>query len=86
MVVAGIFEAIAEIGIRADLRRRRIAATQDFHIEMVVSRGCEIGQLFVGVVPFGNDTEVEFLDIPALCGFEVRRADGNVMTAHVGKG
>lgn len=66
MVVSGIFETVAEIGIGTNVCRRGIAATKDFHIEMVVRGGCEIGELLVGIVPFGDDTEIELLDKPAL--------------------
>src|ERR1700722_6125716 len=86
MVVATIFQAIAEIGIGADFLRSRFAPTQDFDKEMIVSRRRDVSELLIGIIPFGNYPEIELLDIPALGGFEVPGTHRDVMAAHVCKG
>ena len=85
VMVASVFQAVAKICIGTDVHRRRITAAQDFDIEVIVRCGRDVGEPLVGVVPLGDDTEIQLFDLPALGRFEVRCANGNVVAAHVGE-
>jgi hypothetical protein len=81
MMVAGPLQAIAEVGIGANILRGRITAAQDLDTEVVVCRGRDIGKLFVCIVPLGDDAKVELLDIPALGGLEIGGLSASGLTA-----
>ena len=59
MVIAGVLQAVAEVGIGADIPRAWVTAAQDLDVEMVVGRRRDVGELLVGIVPFGDHAEVE---------------------------
>src|SRR5262245_46710689 len=59
MVIAAIFQTVAEIRIRAYFSGKRFAAAEDFDVELVVGRRRQIGELLVAERPFGHDTEIE---------------------------
>src|SRR5882672_1086489 len=82
VVIAGQAQAVAQVGIDRLRNRLRIAVAEQLDVEVVVRRWANIGQLQIVVRPFVNDTEVELLDVPALRGFEIRHADGDVVTFH----
>src|SRR5579862_3388164 len=58
VVIAGVAQTIAKVGILGSVDRQRIAATQQFDQEGVVVRGCDIGELLIGIGPFVHDPEI----------------------------
>src|SRR3954470_16648373 len=60
MVVAAIVQTIPEVGIRPDFFGCPFTSAQDLDVEIVVVRRGDIGQLLVGVVPFGHPRKSSF--------------------------
>ena len=81
VVIAGVAQTIAKVGIPGSVDRRRIAATQQFDQEGVVVRGGDIGELLVGIGPFVHNPEIELLDVPVLRLIEVFHAHADVVAA-----
>ena len=86
MVIAAIFQAVAEVCIGPDFRGKRVAVAENFNVEVVVRRRCQIGEFLIGIRPFRNDPEIELANIKFFCFRKARYTHCDVVAAHISEG
>ncbi|MNG25548.1 hypothetical protein D3C81_1451170 [compost metagenome] len=83
MVVSAVFQAIAQIRVGAHFLGLRLTTPEYLDKEVIVCGRCQVGELFVGIIPLRDDTEVELANIEVLGSLQTRRSDGDMMSSHI---
>lgn len=86
MVVASILQAVVEVRVGAHFRGKRVASADYLNVEMIVRGRRQVGELFVGIISFSQNTEIELANIEILRFHQARRTHRNVMAAHISEG
>jgi hypothetical protein len=86
MMIAAILQTVAEVRVGTHFRGKSVASAEHLDVEMIVRRWRQVGELFVGIIPFSHNTEIELANIEILGLRKARRTHRNVMAAHISEG